>query len=156
MKNTLSEYEPGDEIEITTIDESGNKFKQKIILDEREGKAYLGVGFLENQNRGFISSMINIIQKIKNPSVYYEATWDGGFAQFIYDLIWWIIVINILVALFNMLPVSILDGGRFFYLTIWGITKNEKFASKAFRFATWFILALFVIMMIRWLIGFVG
>jgi len=50
----------------------------------------------------------------------------------------------------NMLPVSILDGGRFFYLTIWGITGSAKWAKRIYSFVTWFILLLLVIMMGRW------
>jgi len=155
LRDRLSTYSPGTSIEIVSLSENGEEVVKNIKLDEREGKAYLGVGFIENR-RSFISSLFTVIQKIKDPLVYYEPTWDGDFVQFIYDLLWWIIVINILVALFNMLPVSILDGGRFFYLTVWGITGSEKFGRKAFSFATWFILALLIAMMIRWFFVFVS
>ena len=37
-------------------------------------------------------------------------------------------IINLLVALFNMLPLGFLDGGRFFYLTFLGLTGSEKVA----------------------------
>jgi membrane-associated protease RseP (regulator of RpoE activity) len=49
-----------------------------------------------------------------------------------------------------MLPVGIFDGGRFFYLTIWGITKNEKLARNLFKFTTYFILFLLLILMLKW------
>tara|TARA_Y100000031_G_scaffold135986_1_gene159681 strand:- start:474 stop:785 length:312 start_codon:yes stop_codon:yes gene_type:complete len=100
--------------------------------------------------------LINQYYKIKDPFIYYTPTWDGEFVKFILDLLWWIVVINILVALFNMLPVSILDGGRFFYLTVWGITGNEKWGKKAFSYATWAILAILALMMARWLMLFIN
>jgi len=153
LSDKLAEYRPGDVIEIATLDENDVVQKQNIELAEREGKAYLGVGFIERR-RGFIGTLFSLIQQIRDPLIHYEPSWNADFPQFIYDLLWWIIVINILVALFNMLPVSILDGGRFFYLTIWGITGNEKFGRKAFAFATWFILALIILMTIRWAFAF--
>ena len=63
-------------------------------------------------------------------------------------------MINLLVALFNMLPVGIFDGGRFFYLTVWGITGSEKIGMKAFKFMTWLIIGVFALLMSRWIIGF--
>ncbi len=45
------------------------------------------------------------------------------------------------IALVNMLPVGIFDGGRFFYLTILAITKKEKIAKKAFSIITYLFLA---------------
>ena len=64
-------------------------------------------------------------------------------------------MLNFLVALFNMLPVGILDGGRFFYLTVWGITRKEKIGKWAYKAITWFILALIVVMMVKWAMTFI-
>ena len=96
-----------------------------------------------------------MIKKVKDPLIYYKPEYNGNFAQFIFDLLWWIVVINILVALFNMLPLSILDGGRFFLLTIWGITSSEKSGKKAFSLATWFILAILALMTAKWFFAFI-
>ncbi|MEK6846831.1 MAG: site-2 protease family protein, partial [Nanoarchaeota archaeon] len=68
-------------------------------------------------------------------------------------LLWWIVMINVLVALMNMLPVAILDGGRFFYLTIAGITKSDEWGKKIYSWMTWFILILISVMMAKWLIN---
>jgi len=155
LRNILSKHNPGDKIEIVSLDEE-LRTKKTIELADREGKAYLGVGFVGENRGGFAGFVLSAIRTVKDPLVYYEPVWDGDFPQFIYDLLWWIVVINILVALFNMLPVSILDGGRFFYLTVWGITGSEKFGKKAFSFATWFILALIALMMVKWLYVFIS
>ena len=88
----------------------------------------------------------------KESSTYYTTTWDGDFVYFIYHLLWWVMLINLLVALFNMMPLGILDGGKFFYLGVWGIFGSEKVARVAYKIATYLILAMFALMMIFWAI----
>ena len=62
-------------------------------------------------------------------------------------------LINISVALVNMLPMGIFDGGRFFYLSVLAITKNKKIAERSFKGATWLILFIFLILMLYWFVG---
>lgn len=155
LLETLSSYSPGDIVEIKTIQED-TIVKFEIELAERNERAFLGIGFYEPSVKGLNGFLRTQFYKIKDPFIYYSPTWDGDFVQFIYDLLWWIVVINILVALFNMLPVAMLDGGRFFYLTIWGITGSEKIGKKAFSYATWGILAILALMMARWMLLFVN
>ena len=81
--------------------------------------------------------------------IYYESSL-GAFGWFVYYLLWWTVLICISVALVNMLPVGIFDGGRFFYLTVWSITGSEKVAKKAFAISTWVILALIAALMVKW------
>ena len=61
-------------------------------------------------------------------------------------------IINILVALFNMLPIGMLDGGRFFYLAMIGIFRSKKAAKVASKVAAYIILLSFVLMMFMWFI----
>jgi len=65
------------------------------------------------------------------------------------------ILINFSVALVNMLPVGIFDGGRFFYLTVLAFTKKKKIAEYAFKIASAAILAVAFILMLLWFIGIV-
>jgi membrane-associated protease RseP (regulator of RpoE activity) len=152
----LESYSPGEVIEIKTIKEKIITKYEIELASKKDDTAFLGIGFYEPPVKGLTGFLRTQFYKIKDPFVYYTPTWDGDFVQFIYDLLWWIVVINILVALFNMLPVSILDGGRFFYLTVWGITGNEKWGKKAFSYATWAILAILALMMARWLMLFIN
>lgn len=155
LNQTLSEnYSPGDNVSIKTLDEMGQPIIKEIELADNEGRAYLGVGFVPGSQKGIGGLILKVVTSIRDPVVYYEPLWDGEFVQFIYDLLWWIIMINILVALFNMLPVSILDGGRFFYLTVWGITGKEAWGRKAFKFTTWLVLFLLLAMVVRWAFNF--
>lgn len=152
LSAVLAQYSPGDTITITTK-QNEEVQENEITLGEREGKAYLGI--IMNYPQGSLNALyFNFIASSKNTGqTYYETTWGGDFAWFIYHLLWWLVLINFFVALFNMLPLGILDGGRFFYLTIWGITGSEKAGANSYKFATWFIIGLFVLMMIGWLIG---
>ncbi len=154
ISEELGKYSPGDEVVIKSLDENGDEISYNIELADNDGRAYLGIAFNNYQRSGVSGILFGAIYKIRDPLVYYQPSWDGEFVQFIYDLLWWIVVINILVALFNMLPVSILDGGRFFYLTIWGITGRESWGKKAYKFTTWLILAALVLMMVRWVFGY--
>jgi len=89
----------------------------------------------------------------KEPNVYYNPKFDG-WSEFIYNLLYWISLINILVALINMVPAWIFDGGLFFYLTISSITKSEKSAKKVINLMNKFLLLLIIVIMIKWVISF--
>ena len=154
LSEELMKYSPGEQVEIKTIEDK-ESVTYEIILGEHpeeEGRVWLGVGFYDN-SRGFTQKLMGVFPTYKKPHVYYETENDVN--EFIKDLLWWIFIINILVALFNMLPLGILDGGRFFYLTILSITKKEKIADKSFKAMTWFILLIFLVLMIKWVAGFV-
>ncbi len=156
---TLQKYNPGDIVEINTLYQESvrvNKVEERsyiVELDEREGRTFLGIGVIPVKPSGILGKIYYLISTIKDPIIFYKSSL-GAFGWFIYYFLWWTLVICISVALVNMLPVGIFDGGRFFYLTIWGVTKNEDIGKKAFAFSTWFILLLVIAMMIKWLLIF--
>lgn len=153
LQQALEKHKPGDNITITQITDNGTADKT-ITLGNRPGMPgtpWLGIGFYTQQQTGLFSKVVGGIVSFKSPNVYYTANF-GDFSVFIYNLLWWIEIMSITVAIINMLPVGIFDGGRFFYLTVWGITKKEKFAKKAFAFSTWFVLFLIVLLMAIWAI----
>ncbi|MSS74512.1 hypothetical protein EXS72_02630 [Candidatus Pacearchaeota archaeon] len=136
---------------VTTVDNEEVQHRYEFVPSEKNGRAYLGIGFYATNTEGLRGKIQSIFSKIKEPNTRYVPTWDGNLVQFIYDLLWWVVMINILVALMNMLPVAVLDGGRFFYLTIAGITGNDNIAKKAYAGITWVILLLLSLMMVKWL-----
>lgn len=159
LRYTLSKHTPGDEVVVVTeVLESGKETvvetrEYTVRLTQNGGKAALGIIFIPGSTKGFSGWINKVFADVKDPFVHYSSKW-GNFGWFIYYLLWWIIVLNFLVALFNMLPLGILDGGKFFYLTVWGITGKEKAGKWAYKIITWFILALLVVMMIKWAITF--
>ncbi len=153
LQKFLENKEPGDTVLIKTIlDDKIRSYE--LILGKHpliNGKSYIGVASIPQQNNGIVGKFLGFFMSFKNPSTYYATKWDGDFVFFIYNFLWWVMVINLLVAFFNMLPLGILDGGRFFYLTILSITKSESFAKKSFKFITYLILFLFLLIMFLWL-----
>ena len=155
LREFLENKHPGEKIKFLTEDDEGIK-EYDIILGEyprNPGMAYLGVGHLDTNNKGFVRGFLNLFMGFKENSTFYKPTWDGNFVYFIHYLFWWIMVINLLVALFNMLPIGMLDGGRFFYLTILGITRSKKIAKMSYKAMGYVILLIFLIMMFFWFIG---
>ena len=154
LSAAIKTHLPGDNI---TLIVGEGKVKQvvHITLAQRDGKTYLGIGVIKPSHGPLTSWIYNFVESIKDPLIYYEPTWGGDFTWFVYYLLWWIVLINLSVALMNMLPVGIFDGGRFFYLTVWGVTKDEKFARRVFSFMTWLFIAMAAWLMVRWAIAFI-
>ncbi|MGK0232446.1 MAG: membrane-associated protease RseP (regulator of RpoE activity) [Patescibacteria group bacterium] len=153
LSAALDNYAPGDSAVIYTV-ANGEDLQFEVTFTEHPyeaGEPYLGVGFYGGGNGGVISRLLSWFVSFKQPSTYYEPTWDGEFVFFIFYLLWWVMVINLLVALFNMLPLGILDGGRFFYLAV-GYFVGDKIAERLFGWATKFIFFLFAVMMWFWFI----
>jgi membrane-associated protease RseP (regulator of RpoE activity) len=114
---------------------------------------YLGIGFLNRESSGMFGKVMAWFSSFKDQNVYYTPKFDA--AEFIYNLLWWIVMISFSVALGNMLPVGIFDGGRFFYLTMFAITKSEKASKRISKVLTYLFLALVLLIMIFWVIGLV-
>jgi membrane-associated protease RseP (regulator of RpoE activity) len=156
LVNELSEYSPGETITVTTLEEEG-PMETSIFLEEhpeRPGEVWLGIGFFNQERSGIFGSIIDTLSSFKKPNIHYEPKF-GGISVFFYNLIWWMVLISISVALINMLPVGIFDGGRFFYLTILGLTKSEKTAKRAFVISTQFFLLILFLLLVFWAISWI-
>jgi len=155
LVDELSKYSPGEEINITTIVDEGI-IEKTIVLEEhpeQPGAPWLGIGFMEQKREGLIGRIVNSAS-FKNPNVYYKPKFDG-LSVFVYNLLWWLVLISMSMALINMLPVGIFDGGRFFYLTVLSLTKNEKIANLSFIFLTKFFIFLLFLLIVFWGISFI-
>jgi membrane-associated protease RseP (regulator of RpoE activity) len=154
LAEEILNYSPGEKVIITTWE--NESFKDYEITFgksfENESVPYLGIGFIESKSSGLLSSVTKMLTSFKDSSLYYESNFEG--AQIIYNLLWWIVLISFSVALMNMLPVGIFDGGRFFYLAILAITKSERKAKKAFAIMTYLFLFLLALIMVFWGINF--
>jgi len=144
LSSELAKHSPGDKINIKTYD--GENFKDnEIVLSEGEdGKPQVGIWFLNRQ--GLSSTLSKYLLFFKEPNVYYQPKIDGV-SIFIYNLFWWIILISLSVAMVNMMPASIFDGGRFFYLTAFAVFGNEKIAKRIASVVAWIILFMLILMM---------
>lgn len=152
LAEKLDEYSPGEGINIQTTEKN-----YEIALGEfpdDPSRAWLGITFEDKKPEGAFGKIIYSITSFKDPHTFYKSNFE--FAGFIYNFLWWLVLISFSVALINMLPMGIFDGGRFFYLTIWQITKSEKKAKKVFGFATYLFLILLLILMFFWAFSFIG
>ncbi|MEK6757499.1 MAG: site-2 protease family protein, partial [Nanoarchaeota archaeon] len=157
LREEILKYSPGDKV-VFGIKDGKNIYDKEIVLGEypgQKGLPWIGIGFSnENARSGILGKAYDKLSSFKQSHVNYESKL-GSFGDFIYLLLWWIILISVSVALVNMLPVGIFDGGRFFYLTILGLTKNDKFAKKTFSLVTYFFLALLLVLMLFWAYSFI-
>ncbi len=147
LRTEIDKYDIGETITIKTDYENNIQEYELELGESYEVADYkvLGIGVGENPLWVF-----RIIEWFKETGVVYKAKSLPELTNFFYYLFGWIVLINFLVALFNMLPIAIFDGGRFFYLTVLGITKSQKIAQKVFKFVSSFLLLLVLAMMIIW------
>jgi membrane-associated protease RseP (regulator of RpoE activity) len=152
LSRVVKEYKPGDKVKIRA------KYKEEILEyniqlaeDSREKtRAVIGIGFLNSQRQGILGKIIDYLTFFKEPQTNYEPRFNAEIIIFLYNLIWWLALINLSVALINMWPMAIFDGGRMFMLTIWAITKSEKFGKIAFKIVTYIILGVLLVLMLGW------
>ena len=146
----LSQLKPNDTIVIeTTVD------KYEIIANQNpinNTKGFLGIGMAVTPTTGVLKFFQNLILLNRNPFMFYESKYNYDIFTFFYNLLWWLVVICFSVALINMLPLGILDGGRFIYLAALGITKSKKKAELVYKGAAFMVLAIFLLLMLIWLI----
>ena len=151
----ISKYKPNETITLTVLGNDEEPYNRDITLIENpedSSKGMLGVAFY-NEKPGVMSKIILWFSSFKNRNTYYTPNF-GEMSIFIYNLLWWLVLISLSVAILNMLPVGIFDGGRFFYLTIFGLTGKKKWAENSFKFMTQFILFLVILIMVAWVVSF--
>jgi len=151
LSSIFGKKSPGDVVYIKAIDNDVVKEYEITLTEDPEtpGRAILGVMLISRDNSGIIGKISSIVTSFKDEHIYYKSRWDG-WSMFIYDLLWWLVLISISVALVNMLPVGIFDGGRFFYLSVLGITRSQKIAKWAFSAMTYIFLFILALVMVFW------
>ncbi len=154
LADVMKSYNVGDKIKIKTKSED-KILEYNLILGEdpnQKGRAVIGIGVL-NQRTRIAGRIFEFFNFFKKPATYYEPRFNTNLIVFIYNLIWWLALVNISVALVNMLPMGIFDGGRMFLLSVWAVTGSEKFAKFAFKTITYIILGIFLLLMLSWFIA---
>lgn len=151
LANALSKLKPGDEVNVETT--SGNYTLNLAEDPKNSSKAYLGIAYV-NLNQKFVGKMISFFL-VKDPFTYYEPKNDGtngSLIVFIYNLLYWIVLVNFSVMMVNMLPFTIFDGGRFFYLSALAVTKRKRKSMMIFKMMNWLLTLILVAMMWIWFV----
>jgi membrane-associated protease RseP (regulator of RpoE activity) len=154
LSDALDKYSPGDNVDVYLL-WGDEEVVYNVELGTFNGEdAFLGVGLVPAQKKGIMSIIRNLTPKIDNPNsgTHYISSWNG-LGVYLFYLLWWVVIINFLVALMNMLPAGIFDGGRFFYLSVWALTGKEKIARNAYKTSTWALIAALFVLMIVWAKG---
>lgn len=152
LSSVLKNFKPGDKIKVITKDDN-EILKYDITLgmdSENSDKAVIGIGLSDGSKGRLLGKISEYFNFFKKNGTYYESKFNAEFVLFIYNLIWWLALINLSVALVNMWPVAIFDGGRFFMISVWAITGNKKFAMNIFKIVTYLILGSLALLMIGW------
>ncbi|MEK6873292.1 MAG: site-2 protease family protein [Nanoarchaeota archaeon] len=151
LSNEIIKYSPGENISIKIKYNKEEKI-YNLTLEKHPNNPKIGYIGITSQTTGsgFTGRLLSKINFYKNPEIDYKPTRNANLVILVHDFLWWIALINLLVALFNMLPLGILDGGRFFYLTIFSITKSEKAAKIVSSAITYIILGLLGLIMLIW------
>ena len=144
----LGNYKPNDTITVIT-----SKGSYEITLGKNptnESRGFLGVAFPRiDPSQKLLAS---ISSPFFSPFTYVEPKINPDLLIFIRDLFYWLILISISIALINMLPLGMLDGGRFIYVAALGLTKSKKFAEFVFKAAAFLVLLILLILTVVWFV----
>lgn len=156
LRNFLENSKPGDNVTIKTKENGKiNEYNISLGLNPANpGIGFLGVGSDVSSQKGVVSAFIKLFTSFRDPNILYEPKFDGQLVVFIYDLFWWVMIINFLVAIFNMLPAGPFDGGRFLYLAILSTIKSEKISKNIYKGVNALMALIFILLMVFWFVSF--
>ncbi|MEM4153067.1 MAG: site-2 protease family protein [Candidatus Pacearchaeota archaeon] len=146
INKAIKKHKPGDVITVQT-----NEKKYLITLTEHpqnKSLGYLGIGF--PTLKGLNLFIAKISSPFFSPYTYASPKFNKDLLTFIRDLLFWLIIISFSVAIINMLPFTFLDGGRFIYIAVLGLTKSKKIAETIFKIAAFIVLLILLILTIVW------
>ncbi len=148
VQKAISSYNPNETIEIQTTEK--NYTITLIENPTNKSIAYLGIGLPSIKGTNLF--LYKLSAPFFSPFVYIKPKFNPQFLTFIRDLFLWLILISFSVALINMLPLGMLDGGKFIYLATFGITKSKKKSELVFKISAFLVLLLLVVLMLVWLL----
>lgn len=156
LLNALNSKTPGQSVIIKTYEKGDQDVEYteeyNITLGEHpeaEGVPWLGIAFLDRSGGGVVGKISSMSTAFRKPGTYYKPRF-GEFSDFIYNLLWWLVIVCFSIALINMLPIGMFDGGRFFFITVASITGSKKIARKVFGFVTLLFIFLVLLILSTW------
>lgn len=143
--------EPGQNITIETSDGI-----YEITLDQNKDypeRGHIGLSFQTLQNNNPKVILAKATAPFFSPNTFVTPRFNEHIIKFISDLFLWLILICFFVALFNMLPVGFLDGGKFIYISALALTKSKKKAEIVFKISSYIVLLIFLALVFAWLLA---
>ncbi len=123
------------EQEVTSLQEILSVLNQtspyeKIELETDQGLFYITLGEHPEEDFGYMG--LNFLPSCRPENYIGCSTAKAKILGWIYGLVAWLFITNLLVGLINLLPLGIVDGGRMFYLAMLSLTGKEKIAKQIF------------------------
>lgn len=146
----LSETKPGDIVTIETTEATYDIIADKNPLNETKG--FIGLGSTLSPVSGIAKFIQDVSSPMKNPFMFYDSRYDVDTFLFFFNLLWWLVLICVSVALINMLPLGMLDGGRFIYVAMLGLTRSKKTAEFIYKIAAFLVLLILLVLTVIWFI----
>ncbi len=143
----LNSTTPGQHIEIKT--DKGTYNIIAAVNPSNSSKGFLGINY-RSPPKTFAEKLQSWAMSMNNPFMNYEPFNRDAFS-FISVFMFWLVMLLFAISTFNMLPFGFLDGGKFFFLTMLGITKSKKSAEVWYKIASLVIVLIILVMVFVWL-----
>lgn len=135
----LKDKKPGDKVVIKT--EKGLIYQ--ITLEKNPN----------NVNRGYMGVTVSSVETVIKESIKSKyGIFLPHLLSWINTLFFWLSAISIGIALFNLLPLGPIDGGRMFYTGLFALFKNEKKVKIMWTFVTYLIIVMIFVNLLPYLI----
>jgi membrane-associated protease RseP (regulator of RpoE activity) len=123
------------------------------IHPQNSSRGFIGLAYSSAlaDKTSTIAKIQQVLSPVKNPFMQYSPRYNSEVYSFVSMLFFWLIMAFLGMAFFNMLPFAFMDGGRFFMLSMWAITKSKKKGEKAYKIASLIVLIILGIMVLIWL-----
>lgn len=119
--------------------------KIKIMTDKNNYTIALTAN-PQNKDKGFLGVVV------QPASSYVKKDIESSYGKFlpnaalwIYYMFKWLFLVSLGIALFNLLPMGPLDGGRMFLTSLMIVFKDEKKAKLVWGIISWFLFALIIV-----------
>lgn len=121
------QLKPGDPITLRT--DKGDLTLTTVENPDNKSKAFIGISGLE------------LNKKVKEDIITVYGNFLPAAFTWIHMLIFWLVIVNIGVGLFNLLPLGPVDGGRMFLTGMLALFREDK-AKQIWMFVTFSCIAL--------------
>jgi membrane-associated protease RseP (regulator of RpoE activity) len=143
----LNSTVPGQQIEIKTTKDTYTLTASQNPTNSSKG--FIGMNY-RSPPKTFAEKLQSWAMSMNNPFMSYEP-FNSDIFSFISIFMFWLIMLLFAISTFNMLPFGFLDGGKFFYLTMLGITKSKKHSEFWYKIASLIVVLIIVAMVFVWL-----
>lgn len=117
LKSFLDNTKPGD---VITLKTNVSSYKVKLLKNPNKDSGYIGASFIELKD---LNPDLIFLKPIK------------GLVLWINGLLYFLVILNLGIGLFNLLPLLIADGGRIYFVILKDYFKlNEEKAMKITAF----------------------